>query len=471
MRIQENKAKRLIYTLIAIVFWISIWSFFAWKIDNKIFLPSPASTLSALKAMLCGKEFYDTLYITILGILKGFALGVMAGFVLGILAYYSELFRVILAPLIHILKAVPVASFIILSLLFVRSDKLSVLISFTVTFPIIYINVLKSMRDVDVNLLRMSKVFDITFIAKIRYVYVPGVLVALLSGCEIGIGFAFKSGIAAEIIGQTTKSVGYQIYLSKLYLETDRLFAWTIVIIIVSIIISRVFGKIFGIARKHIYNTNEFYAGRSKTDKCVEVAQNGEMCLEVSEIGKSYKTENVFKNVSFKLRKGDVLAVMGPSGAGKTTLLRIIEEIEKPDSGKVIKTNINRIGVVFQENTLFDYSDVFTNIYYATLRKDGFFITSDSILKSIEEVWLKGYEKTRADKLSGGMKRRVALLRAMIIKPDLLILDEPFTGLDSELKDMIIGYVNRERKDRITVVVTHDREEAEKMGAKIYELN
>ena len=207
MRIQENKAKRLIYTLIAIVFWISIWSFFAWKIDNKIFLPSPASTLSALKAMLCGKEFYDTLYITILGILKGFALGVMAGFVLGILAYYSELFRVILAPLIHILKAVPVASFIILSLLFVRSDKLSVLISFTVTFPIIYINVLKSMRDVDVNLLRMSKVFDITFIAKIRYVYVPGVLVALLSGCEIGIGFAFKSGIAAEIIGQTTKKL------------------------------------------------------------------------------------------------------------------------------------------------------------------------------------------------------------------------------------------------------------------------
>ena len=163
-----------------------------------------------------------------------------------------------------------------------------------------------------------------------------------------------------------------------------------------------------------------------------------------------------------------MIAVMGESGIGKTTLGNLITGVVRADSGEIIKENLRKTGVVFQENRLFENSDIYTNMYYATGKQAVSRQQYDEILERLE---LNGYGRTVVSKLSGGMKRRVSIARALLIQPDILILDEPFNGLDRQLAYRVMDYIKETNKNRITVLITHNCEEAERMGAEIIEIN
>jgi NitT/TauT family transport system permease protein len=138
-----------------------------------------------------------------------------------------------------VLKSIPVASFIILALVWINSKNLSILISFLMVVPIIYINVAQGLSSADPKLLEMAQVFGLGRIKKAYAIYIPAAIPHFISAVSIGLGFCWKSGIAAEVIGQTYGSIGGRLYEAKLFLMTNELFAWTIVIVIISILFEK----------------------------------------------------------------------------------------------------------------------------------------------------------------------------------------------------------------------------------------
>lgn len=241
MKKQESTSRKKKYglKLVVICVWLLIWQLLSLMIDEEIFLPAPAAVLSAFVRLLVTPDFWQTVLYSSLRIVTGFILALVTGIVLAVLAYNSKVIRELLSPAMLLMKAVPVASFIILALLWVNKKNLSVLASFIMVLPLIYTSVAQGLQAADEKLLQMARVFRLNSFKKIKAIYIPSVLPYLTTGLSVGIGFCWKSGIAAEVIGIPTGSIGEKLYEAKLYLMTKELFAWTIVIIAISILFEK----------------------------------------------------------------------------------------------------------------------------------------------------------------------------------------------------------------------------------------
>lgn len=471
MKSLNNIVKKIVLTITAICFWLFVWHFLSLKINSSIFLPSPEETYKALIRIGKRAGFWQTIFNTFSKIAKGFLLALIAGTFSAIISSFVKIIDVLVSPFMRLLKTVPVASFIILALLWVKSDKLSVLISFVMVTPVVYINILQSFDNVDNNLLEMADIFDVGLLRRLRFIYVPALVSGFMSACKIGLGFCFKAGIAAEIIGLPFQSIGSELYKSKLYLMTDELFAWTVVIVLMSVFFEGVciylLNKLSCIIEKT--NISRKAENENKADKShkkkgeYEKLENNNI-LMIKEITKSYGKQKVLENISFNLNESERICIYGKSGIGKTTLLRIIAGLEKADSGKI--TFVGKVSMVFQEDRLLENTDVYTNLYCVL----GSRFDKAEADMHLKEVGLEGAGNKIVSELSGGMKRRVAIVRCMMKSSEIILLDEPFKGLDTILKDNIIRYVVKYLNGRAVIMVTHDISEAEKIQAEIIEI-
>lgn len=471
MKSLNNIVKKIVLTITAICFWLFVWHFLSLKINSSIFLPSPEETYKALIRIGKRAGFWHTIFNTFSKIAKGFLLALIAGTFLAIISSFVKIIDVLVSPFMRLLKTVPVASFIILALLWVKSDKLSVLISFVMVTPVVYINILQSFDNVDNNLLEMADIFNVGLLRRLRFIYVPALVSGFMSACKIGLGFCFKAGIAAEIIGLPFQSIGSELYKSKLYLMTDELFAWTVVIVLMSVFFEGVciylLNKLSCIIEKT--NISRKAENENKADKShkkkgeYEKLENNNI-LMIKEITKSYGKQKVLENISFNLNESERICIYGKSGIGKTTLLRIIAGLEKADSGKI--TFVGKVSMVFQEDRLLENTDVYTNLYCVL----GSRFDKAEVDMHLKEVGLEGAGNKIVSELSGGMKRRVAIVRCMMKSSEIILLDEPFKGLDTILKDNIIRYVVKYLNGRAVIMVTHDISEAEKIQAEIIEI-
>ena len=471
MKSLNNIVKKIVLTITAICFWLFVWHFLSLKINSSIFLPSPEATYKALIRIGKRAGFWQTIFNTFSKIAKGFLLALIAGTFSAIISSFVKIIDVLVSPFMRLLKTVPVASFIILALLWVKSDKLSVLISFVMVTPVVYINILQSFDNVDNNLLEMADIFDVGLLRRLRFIYVPALVSGFMSACKIGLGFCFKAGIAAEIIGLPFQSIGSELYKSKLYLMTDELFAWTVVIVLMSVFFEGVciylLNKLSCIIEKN--NISRKAENENKADKShkkkgeYEKLENNNI-LMIKEITKSYGKQKVLENISFNLNESERICIYGKSGIGKTTLLRIIAGLEKADSGKI--TFVGKVSMVFQEDRLLENTDVYTNLYCVL----GSRFDKAEADMHLKEVGLEGVGNKIVSELSGGMKRRVAIVRCMMKSSEIILLDEPFKGLDTILKDNIIRYVVKYLNGRAVIMVTHDISEAEKIQAEIIEI-
>lgn len=218
----------------AVLFWILVWEILARIVQSNILLASPVVTVKALFGLVGTKAFWLSIASSFGRIIGGFLLALIAGMVLAWTSYRAELVRTLLEPLIKIIKATPVASFVIVVLLWVSSSKLSVVISFLIVFPVVYTNLLQGLSETDAKLLEMAQMFRFGFAKRLRYIYLPAIRPYLLSAVSLGLGMCWKAGVAAEVIGLPQPSIGRNLYNAKLYLETPELFAWTIVIVVLS---------------------------------------------------------------------------------------------------------------------------------------------------------------------------------------------------------------------------------------------
>ena len=223
------------------LFWIAVWQTANLLIHNNIIFVGPLDMVKALAEQAADPAFWATILNSFarisLGFLGAFALSIL----LGSLAYLFPLVKELLDPVMLLIKSVPVASFVILALIWIGSRNLAVFTSFLVVVPMVYVSTLSGLKHTDKKLLEMARVFRMPMWKRIHYIYVPALLPYLVNGCRTALGMSWKSGVAAEVIGIPEGSIGEQLYYSKLYLDTAGLFAWSFVIIIISALFERFF--------------------------------------------------------------------------------------------------------------------------------------------------------------------------------------------------------------------------------------
>lgn len=244
--------KKHVITVLCVLFWLTVWQLGAMALNQKILLVTPVAVVGRLAELVPKADFWSSIAFSAGKILLGFALGLAAGTGLALLSGKFSFVRQLLSPLVSVLKSIPVASFTILALIWISSKNLSVLVSFLICVPIVYTNMLEGLDSLDPKLKTMAELFHIPPWRRFVGVYLSQLLPYFRSSSRLAIGLCWKSGVAAEVIGIPDGSIGEKLYMSKVYLETADLFAWTLIIILVSRLCEGIFTALVKLLVKRV---------------------------------------------------------------------------------------------------------------------------------------------------------------------------------------------------------------------------
>lgn len=457
---------------------ILLWQLLAMKLDQKLLLATPVDVAKTLGVLVKSQEFYSAIAYSMGRILFGLLIGAAVGIACALLAGRWHFMEVLFWPYFSAMKATPVASIVILCLVWLSGRRLSVFIVFLVVTPVIYTNILAGIKNLDLKMKDMARVFGINGLHRLLYVYLPELKTYIVAAFTLSTGMAFKAGIAAEVIGTPGGSVGKMLYNAKVYLETPELFAWTLVIIVLSVVVEQV---ILGLVKRMFAGLQRHVVGGKI---CKENSCNGHRneikgdgvdaigaAIDLSNVCFSYNKgvdEELINDLNLHIPAGDRVCIMAPSGTGKTTLLNLITGGLKPDSG-IVSFEVDtgdgvNISMVFQEDRL---CSEYTAAYNIELGLRRGCRKTDLIQSHLEQLGMGESIFADVKELSGGMKRRVAIVRAVMSPSRVLILDEPFASLDEELKDRTAEYIIENLNGRTLVVVSHDEKDAERLNARI----
>ena len=226
--------KKTIRRLLTGAFWIGVWGAAAAIVNLPLILPGPLDTLTALIGLVRTAEFWISTGMTLLRVAVGWALAVVMGAALAAACHTVKWLDALCSPVRSVIRATPVSSFIILVLLWMQRGRVPVFISFLMVLPIVWTGVQEALEAVDRDLMEMTRAYGFTRRMRMKYLYVPSLRPALTASCLTGLGFAWKAGIAAEVIALPESAVGRHLYDAKIYLERADLFAWTLTVILLS---------------------------------------------------------------------------------------------------------------------------------------------------------------------------------------------------------------------------------------------
>lgn len=232
--------KKTVRKLYPLIFWLLVWQLLSLCVGQSLLLPSPLSVASRLFRLMSSAAFWRITALSILRILAGMLCGVAVGTGFAIMTSFSRVCRELLSPVLTVIKATPVASFIILVLIWMGRDRLPSFIASLMVIPIVWSNLSAGIAGTDAQLLEMARVFGFSGIKTALRIYLPSVMPYFLSAFRTSLGLSWKAGIAAEVLTLPRGSIGTELYEAKLYLETTDLFAWTLVVILCSLIIEKI---------------------------------------------------------------------------------------------------------------------------------------------------------------------------------------------------------------------------------------
>ena len=238
MKIKINVKKILI-----IIFWLIVWEILDKLINNRIVLVGPINILESLIKQMMNSDFWIITIASFTRITIGFFLSFIVGIVLAMTCYRYKLIQDFLEPVMNTIKTIPMASFVIMLLIWVGNQALTIWLAFLIVLPLIYTNVIEGLNQVDKEMLEMAEKFKLTPWKKYLYIYRPVVMPFLLSATKTSLGLSWKSGIMAEVMATPKPSIGREMFAAKTYLQTSNLLAWTIVVIVLSIVFEKVLMK------------------------------------------------------------------------------------------------------------------------------------------------------------------------------------------------------------------------------------
>lgn len=477
-QLPHNSINGLVRKSGVILLWIILWAVLAVVIDNEIFFPGPFTTLEAFVVLFTLEKFYISIGMTLLRVVGGFLVATCLAYSFAIVSTRHSWFREFIAPIVTLCKTVPLAAIVVVLLIWFGSGLLSFFVTFMVVFPNVYLNLLEGFANVPKDLLEMAKVFKMPRKNQYRYIYKPAIFPYLISALKVSLGMSFKSGVAAEVIGQTVHSIGERLYFNKIYLDTAGVFAWTIVIILLGFITEKVIlkiaeklfeikeikAKIDNTAQKNIKNQTN----NTNTQEKGQIEKNKIEKVKIVDLSHQYQDKVLYNQLSLDFEENHIYCLNDESGAGKTTLLHLIAGLRTADAGKIEYVNSelsnSMIAMQFQEERLCGYLSAVSNILMTKELADWDITKVINLCsKVLGEKWIN----VPVDKLSGGMQRRTSLLRALLTDYPIILLDEPFTGQDSANKEMLIELIKTYKENRIIIIAIHEKEDIDKLGGEI----
>lgn len=242
--------KKAFFTVISVVFWIILWQIIHLFIAQNILVPSPFSVFKRLLELCAESSFWGSVLISLSRVVSGLVLGTVLGIFLAVLTAKSAVLKSLFAPVLHIIKATPVASFIILAILWLSVENVPSFTAMLIVLPAIWANTEKGILSVDKKLLEMGKAFILSKKQIFFRITVPSVKPFFNAALNSAVGMAWKAGIAAEVICPHGKSIGAALHDSKINFETADTFAWTVAVIILSVLLEKAILRLTSERRK-----------------------------------------------------------------------------------------------------------------------------------------------------------------------------------------------------------------------------
>ena len=242
----RNQAGRILQkTALPLAFWLCVWHLASLAVGKELLLPGPLTVAERFLALAGTGTFWRTALVSLGRIFGGFAAGALAGSALAVLTSASPWAECLLSPAVKLIRATPVASFIVLVLLWSPTGRVPAIIAGLMVLPVLWANVRKGIAQTDRLLLEAAEAYRFGRWRTAALVYVPSVFPYFSSGCSTGLGLAWKAGVAAEVLCQPRPAIGTEVYAAKLTLDTPALFAWTAVVIVLSLALDQALSLLF----------------------------------------------------------------------------------------------------------------------------------------------------------------------------------------------------------------------------------
>ena len=480
----------------AVIAWLAIWQMASWALGSDLLLPGPLDVALRLAEDAATTTFWQRIAFTILRIGGGAVAGWLIGAFAAVAATRSARARELIEVPMMLARSVPVASITVLALIWLSARNLSVFVVALVVTPIVYENISAALGARDTALDEMARVFRIRPWRRFRLVVLPQLRPSLRATCRLTLGMAWKAGVAAEVIGIPMGSLGEAIYQTKVHFDTAGLFSWTIAVVACSIICETVAGLVLDTACSLL--TQDASRTRAPRDGHKDDRDLGNACrppvgissspartnlddgirkgrarLTLTGVTKRFPQGPEIGPVSLAVSSGEPLCIMAPSGSGKTTLLRIAAGLDVMSSGAIgfeVDGEACRTwssSMVFQDDRLCEQADAVANTAIALTGPAA----SQRSREVLESLGLTECTDRPVRTLSGGQRRRVALARALVADADILLLDEPFNGLDDKARAQTAALVRNRARYVPTIIATHVLDDAQLLGARIVRLD
>lgn len=420
-------------------FWLAMWVLVAGLVAQPLILPGPGTVVVALLRLVCDVGTWAILVGSGVRILGGLALAAVCGGVLAGISSRSRAFARLVAPALSFVKATPVACVVVLLLIWLGSARVSIAAVFLMALPGVYFSLVEGLAQANKPLEQMFRLHGVRgwrlFCAHTWREVLPFVL----SCARAVIGMSWKAGVAAELIGMAAGTVGERIYQAKLLIETADLLAWTVLVVAASWACERVLVWLLRVSGPVAWGAAVRSHGRAGGPAGGGVA--AELALAV---GDRAPWAPALDGLVLRVPAGGCACVMGASGVGKSTLLALAAGEYAPCS------------MVFQDVRLVEDASALDNVLVCA---DA--CVDASSAAALLRLLVPGVDvHARVAELSGGQRRRVEIARALLCPGDAVILDEPFTGLDTAARDVCAEVVLDLLDGRMLLLATHDTADA-----------
>lgn len=239
----KNKRKPL-NKVVIFIFWIAVWQMIYFMIQRDIYVPSPFSVFIRLKELIMLSVFWKSVAYSIYRVMAGLILSILLGVGIGIISSMNDYVYDLINPLMTAIKSTPVLSFIIIALIWFSSSNVPIFICFLMCFPVIWLNVVTGIRNVDEKLLEMAKVYRVRKSTVLRKIYLPSIMPYFSAASITCLGLGWKVSVAAEVLSHPKNAIGSHLYSAKVYLDSSDLFAWTVVVILLSLLFESIFAQL-----------------------------------------------------------------------------------------------------------------------------------------------------------------------------------------------------------------------------------
>lgn len=450
--------KRIVLTCLSILLIPVAWQLLSWQMAQPQLIPSFPDLVRALLRLVYTPGFLVSIGTTCLRACVGLLLSLAAASITAFLLNRSEGIRLLFMPWLSLLRSVPVISFILLALIFLNPEMIPLLIAFLTMYPLLTENLLKGLMNRRDSWKMLARQFHLNAWNRLFQINYPQLKPYLFSGLASAVGFGWRAIIMGEVLSQCVDGIGKRMKEAQVFIDVPELIAWTLVAIVLSWLTDKL------ISRLSDWQPSVRYRHSAVELQAVSLQPN-DICL--TDVSYSYGVHHM----NIVLKVGKIYALSAPSGQGKTTLLQLLNGTLRPISGEITGLP-QQTANLFQEPTLLPQLTAKENIMLGGAAYYDRAILEQQSLRLLAAFQLEKQAEMYPAALSYGQQQRVALARALMFPAGLLLLDEPFNGLDVELRQLVAHFLVEWQQEKQTTVVfsSHHAEEIKAMNAEVITL-